>query len=428
MSSLPNDLMPNGETITIILPHRLSFIHNGRYDFDRYFTLFDWTLRDTSVQIDFRECKNANYQALSLFVLYIWYLRKKGCHVEFLYGDRDSQGVTRMWYSMGAMGLFYVLNDENEKFIGTPHKPLIAIRNAEDFRTAMEKAESYTRTLSIEYEKTLRYVLSELLYNTLEHGKSRQQIPSILQFSWYDTKHELSFVIADLGIGIRKHLSQSYAGLEDDVEAILLALEPQVSGTFNGSAQPYEAKNNAGVGLYLSSSIVGRLHAHMYIVSGNGLVHISSQDVTRKKLRSAWPGTLVYVSLKLGAVADLNLQKMMTEFREAAALELARANPIDQNQVFYLSMRNYFGRYAEDKQLAIRLRDEKILSAVNEGKSITIDFEGVTSAPHSLLNALLATPIQRLGLAAYKKIKVINASPDIRETVDFIMDDNTSLA
>jgi anti-sigma regulatory factor (Ser/Thr protein kinase) len=420
--------MPNSETITITLPHRLSFIHNGVYDFDRYLTLFDWTLRDTSVQIDFRQCKNANYQALSLFVLYIWYLRKKGCHVEFLYGDRESQGVTRMWYSMGAMGLFYVLNDENEKFMGTPHKPLIAIRNTEDFRTAMEKAESYTRTLSIEYEKTLRYVLSELLYNTLEHGKSRQQIPSILQFSWYDTKHELSFVIADLGIGIRKHLSQSYAGLEDDVEAILFALEPQVSGTFNGNAQPYGAKNNAGVGLYLSSSIVGRLHAHMYIVSGNGLVHISSQEVTRKKLRTSWPGTLVYVTLKLGAVADLNLQKMMTEFRQAAALELARANPIDQNQVFYLSMRNYFGRYAEDKQLAIRLRDEKILRAVEEGKSITIDFEDVTSAPHSLLNALLATPIQRLGLAAYKKIKVINASPDIRETVDFIMDDNTSLA
>ena len=416
------------ETITITLPDRLSFIHNGVFDFDRYLALFDWTLRDTLVQIDFRRCRNANYQALSLFVLYIWYLRKKECPVEFLYGEREPKGVTTMWYNMGAMGLFHVLNDEHENFSGTPHKPLLAIRNTEDFRTALQKAESYTRTLNIEYEKTLRYVLSELLYNTLEHGKSYQHIPSILQFSWYETKHELSFVIADLGIGIKKHLSQSYAGLEDDVEAILLALKPQVSGTFNGSGQPYGAKNNAGVGLYLSSNIVGRLHAHMYIISGNGLVHISPKEVTRKKLRSSWPGTLVYVTLKLGAIADLNLQKMMTEFREAAASELARATSNDQDQVFYLSMRNYFGRYAEDKPLAIRLRDEKILSAVEEGKSITIDFEEVISAPHSLLNALLATPIQRLGLAAYKKIKVINASPEIRETVDFIMDENTSLA
>jgi hypothetical protein len=166
----------------------------------------------------------------------------------------------------------------------------------------------------------------------------------------------------------------------------------------------------------------------MYIISGNGLVHISPTRKTRKKLRSSWPGTFVYVTLKLGAIVDLNLQKMMAEFRESAASELAQANSGDRKEAVYLNIRNYFGRYAEDKQLAIKLRDEKILPTVEEGISITVDFEEVISAPHSLLNALLATPIQRLGLAAYKKIKIINASPEIRETVDFIMDENTSAA
>lgn len=420
--------MGSDETITITLPDRLSFIFNGAYDFDRYLQFFDWTLRDAQVRIDFRECRNANYQALSLYVLYIWHLKKMGCHVELIYGEREPQGVTAMWYNMGAQGIFHVLNDEGENFHGKPHKPLLAIRNSEDFRTALEKAENYTQTFDIEYEKTLRYILAELLYNTLEHGKSRQYIPSLLQFNWYETKHELSFVIADLGIGVKKHLSQSYTGLEDDVEAILLALKPQVSGTFNGSTQAYVAKNNAGVGLYLSSSILSKLRADMYIVSGNGLVHVSPKGKKRRKLRSAWPGTLVYVTLKLGAVVDLNLQKMMAEFREAAASELAGADSNDLKQTVYLNMRNYFGRYAEDKQLAIRLRDEKILAAVNDGISVTVDFEEVISAPHSLLNALLATPIQRLGLSAYKKIKVINASPEIRETIDFIMDENTSAA
>lgn len=419
--------MGSTETITISLPDHLSFIHNGVYDFDRYLSLFDWTLKDVPVEVDFRQCRNANYQALSIFVLYIWQLRKQGCHVELLYGERGLRSVTTMWYNMGAAGIFHVLADQEENFHGKPDKPLLAIRNSVDFRSALEKAENYTRTLNIEYEKTLRYILSELLYNTLEHGKSSQHIPSLLQFTWYETKHELSFLIADLGIGIRKHLRQSYPSLADDVEAILLALKPQVSGTFNGSGQIYGAKNNAGVGLYLSSSLVKRLHADMYIVSGHGLVHVSPTEVTRKKLRYSWPGTFVYVTLTLGAIADLNLQKMMAEFRKAAAFELEQANSNDQQQSFYLNMRNYFGRYAEDKQLAIKLRDEKILSAVEAGKTITIDFEDVTSAPHSLLNALLATPIQRLGLLAYKKIKIINASPEIRETVDFIMDENTAL-
>jgi hypothetical protein len=119
---------------------------------------------------------------------------------------------------------------------------------------------------------------------------------------------------------------------------------------------------------------------------------------------------------------------MMSEIRAAANTELSRADDVEQNQSFYFSVRNYFGRYAEDKLLAIKLRDEKLLPVVEEGKTITIDFEEVISAPHSLLNALLATPIQRLGLAAFKKIKIVNASPEIRETIDFIMDENTSLA
>jgi uncharacterized protein DUF4325 len=419
--------MATEDVITITLPDRLSFLHNGVYDFDHYLSVFDWTLRDTQVQIDFCLCKSANYQALSLVVLYVWRLKTQGCQVELIYGERGAESATTMWYNMGAAGWSQVLYDDAENFVGKTHKPLLAIRNTEDFRGALEKAEGYTRTFHVEYEKTLRYVLSELLYNTVEHGRSRERIPSLLQFNWYETKHELSFLIADLGVGIRRHLSQTYTGLENDVEAILLALKPQVSGTFNGSGEAYAAKNNAGVGLYLSSNIIRRLHADMYIISGNGLVHVSPTDVTRKKLTASWPGTFVYVTVKLGAIADLNLQRMMSEFREAAASEAILGSANEQKDNYYFNVRNYFGRYAEDKPLAIKLRDEKLIPAIQGGLSITLDFEEVKSAPHSLLNALLATPVKRLGLTAYKKIRVINASPEIRETVDYIMDENTSL-
>ncbi|MCY7376557.1 MAG: STAS-like domain-containing protein, partial [Pyrinomonadaceae bacterium] len=147
---------------------------------------------------------------------------------------------------------------------------------------------------------------------------------------------------------------------------------------------------------------------------------------TQKTLRNFWNGSFVYVTLKFGKIKNLNLQKMMSEFRESAIAEISKADSKEQKQSFYLSIKNYFGRYAEDKSLAIRIRDEKLLFAISEGKTLTVDFEDIISAPHSLLNALLATPIQRLGMAAYKKIKVINASPEIRETIDFILDENTS--
>jgi hypothetical protein len=420
--------MESKETVRITLPSRLSFTYNGVYDFDRFLKLFDWSLKNSVVEIDFQRCRLANYQALSLFVLYVWHLKRSGCEISFNYGRRTYKSVTRMWYNMGAQEAFNVLNSDKDNFPGKPHKPLLAIRNSDDFRTALEKAENYTQSLHVEYEKTLRYILSELLYNTLEHGKNWLHIPSLLQFAWYRDKHELSIIIADLGVGIKKHLSQSYPSLVSDVEAIQLALKPQVSGTFGNNSQLYASKNNAGVGLYLSSNIIRRLRADMYIISGGGLVHISPTEVTQRELKSLWQGTFVYVTLKLGIVPDLNLQKMMVEFREAASTELALTHSNEQKKIFYFNVRNYFGRYAEDKQLAIKVRDEKILPAIGDGKSITIDFEEVISAPHSLLNALLATPVQRFGLKAYKKIKIINASPEIRETVDFIMDENTSLA
>jgi len=61
---------------------------------------------------------------------------------------------------------------------------------------------------------------------------------------------------------------------------------------------------------------------------------------------------------------------------------------------------------------------------IKDGKTLLIDFDYVISAPHSFLSALLATPIKIIGIKAYKKMKIVNAQPEIRETIDFILDDN----
>ena len=91
----------------------------------------------------------------------------------------------------------------------------------------------------------------------------------------------------------------------------------------------------------------------------------------------------------------------------------------------YLSVASHFGTYAENKQTAIEYRDQELVAAADAGKDILVDFDTVVSAPHSFLSALLAIPIQRLGMQAYKRIKITNAAPEIRETIDFIFDENT---
>jgi len=420
----PNIVFMSETEATIIkLPKTFRFTYFGEHDFHRILSLFDWTPKDKNVVINFQECKKANYQPLSLFVLYVWQLKANGCNVEIIYDPEKWGSASEMWVSMGATELFDVLDSPNNNFQSDGHKPLLAVRNSSDFRVALGKVESYVDEFDIEYEKTLRYVISEVLYNTLEHGRNLK-VPSLIQFNWYETENELSFIVADLGIGIKEHLRQAYPQIDSDVEAIKYALKPQVSGTFNGKKN-YEAKNNAGVGLFISSNIIRRLSANMFIVSGNGVVHISPTDITGKTIESCWKGTLVYVTINLGIVEDLNLQKMMSELREKAMEEIAERTKQEKEEDFYLNIQNYFSRYAEDKGRAKKIRDEKLVPAIAEGKTLTIDFDDVVSAPHSFLNALLATPIRQYGLAAYKKIKILNAATEIRETIDFIFDENT---
>ena len=114
-----------------------------------------------------------------------------------------------------------------------------------------------------------------------------------------------------------------------------------------------------------------------------------------------------------------------------SALRIDAENEIKSNskeqaiQGHYLHIKNYFGGYAEDKGEAINYRDKYLVAVAKEGKEIILDFADVVNSPHSFLNALLSIPIKVYGMNAYKKIKIKNAQPNIRETIDFILDDLT---
>lgn len=414
----------------ITIPDHYSFVEHEVYDFDKALSIYDWKIRSSDVVIDLSQCLAANYQALALVVLYLWHLRANGNHVAIRFRE-DKKGASQMWRWMGATGWSQVLNNEQQNFRSTEMKPLIALRNKTDFELALAKLDAYTNDFNVEYEKTLRYVMSELMYNTLEHGKKsakvshlERRIPSIIEFTWYKLRNELQFIVADIGVGIKKHLEQSFGPFASDEEAIRMALRPQVSGTF-AIKDPYVNKDNAGIGLFLSSNIVRRLNADMHIVSGRGVVHVSPVDVTGRTLHQSWPGTFVLIKVKLEQGVLLNLHALMTELRESADKEVARADKEGSSNRLLVVIENYFGKHAEDKEAAITQRDRYILPALSDGQEILLDFNNVENAPHSFLSALLATPIKRLGMQAYKKIKIVNASPDIRETIDFIMDENT---
>jgi STAS-like domain of unknown function (DUF4325) len=408
------------ETVLLQIPESFTFGNFEASDFDRMLSFFNWSLRDKKVEIDFRKDSELIDLFVCLIIIYAEFLTINNCYLEFLFKQDNTVGYVEFLEKRNFWETLLVSNFDLKDEVITP----LIINNTIDREKALEFGEKYTENLDIEYGKTLRYIINELLYNTLEHGRNGRDIPSLLQFFWNEELKELSFIVTDVGIGIRNHLRQTYPNLATDVEAILLSIKPQVSGTFGKGTTNYQSINNAGVELYFSSQIAQRLDADMFIVSGNGFVHISPTEIISKELEHQWKGTFVYVKIKLGLVEDLNLQKMLSEITKSIPKDIK----VTEDNNLYFSVKNYFGRYAEDKDLAKKIRDEKLLPALDENKTLTIDFEEIVSAPHSLLNAMLATPIERLGLSAYKKIKIINAVPEIRETLDFIFDDNTSNA
>ncbi|MBC9114607.1 DUF4325 domain-containing protein [Stenotrophomonas maltophilia] len=426
--------VPSAYDLTITIPKYFGFKDQGVFDFDRALSIFDWSIVNKKVMIDFRQCTTANYQALALLVPYVWKLKSNGCQVYFELNETAAQqDGSRIWRMMGAGSLFEVAAQDNHLFPSHMYKPLLPVKNGTDLKRAISIAEEFLKPFNVEYINTLRYVLSELLYNTTEHGisffegwQAGRQVPSIIQFWWYEKRKEIQFVIADVGVGIKRHLQQTYPAFDTHEDAIRYSIRPQVSGTF-AISDAYAAKNNAGIGLFISSNIIRRLKADMHIISGDGLLHISPRDITGKTLNSRWEGTVVVVSVKIESLAPFNLHSLMQEFRDQAAREMGKATEREQDDQYYVSVHNYFGPNAELKDEAIRFRDKRLIPVVEAGKALKFDFDSVRSAPHSFLSALLATPIKLLGPKAYKRIKIINALPEIRETVDFILDENTDI-
>jgi hypothetical protein len=415
----------------MLIPDYFSFKNRDVMDFDKALQIFDWNYSKPELTVNFSSCQKANYQTMALVILYLSKMHSQGIRVDFHKGS-DRHGAYSMWRKMGGPQLFHVLFDEKSNFRTDQYKPLYAIRSGKDFKLALEKVETYTRNFNQAYEKTIRYIISELLYNTIEHGisyfnkgMSSVQMPSIIQFSYYEKVNSLQFIIADLGVGIKRHLEYAYPPFENDDAAIMYSLRPNVSGTFGVKKNYSSAINNAGMGLFLSSSIARRLHADMYVVSGNGLVHISPSDVTSKTLINNWPGTFVLVSIKLSRILDFDFDSVLSSFRESARKEITANDEHEEKNQFYLSIFNYFGSFAEDKDMAKKIRDEKIIPAMRENKKLLLDFDNVKQAPHSFLNALLATSIAELGMQSYKRIKYINETKEIKNTLEYIFDQNT---
>jgi len=169
--------------------------------------------------------------------------------------------------------------------------------------------------LKPEQAKPIRYIISELVRNVFEHSGSENG--AILCAQYYKKSNTVRLGIVDSGIGIKKTISSAYP-VENDLQAISLALTPGITGTtrrIGGTEQ------NMGAGLFFIKSIAKVNRDFFMIYSGRGMYKLLKTsakqnvrlypDPLKDKHSSEsklpyWQGTVVGVDLSLDSREEFN--------------------------------------------------------------------------------------------------------------------------
>jgi anti-sigma regulatory factor (Ser/Thr protein kinase) len=162
----------------------------------------------------------------------------------------------------------------------------------------------------------IRYIVSELVRNVLEHAETKNG--AILCAQYFIKSNTIRIGIVDSGIGIKKSLNRSHA-TSDDIDAIKLALVPGVTGTTSregGTAQ------NAGAGLFFIKSIA-YINSNFFIIySGSGMYKLLRKREKDRLLLHAdpfldrhseknglpkWQGTVIGIDISLDSTSEFTV-------------------------------------------------------------------------------------------------------------------------
>ena len=176
----------------------------------------------------------------------------------------------------------------------------------------------------------IKYVMSEMIRNVLEHSKSPNGAILCAQYS--KTSNRVSVGIADTGIGLKTALSQFHSP-KNDMEAIKLALTPGVTGT---TSRIGGTEFNAGAGLFFTKSIAKVTNNFFILYSGDSLYRLNkdkygkndttlnsnplNDNCSIKDNLNFWQGTVVGFDISLDSESEF--QELLKQIRNVYFLDL----------------------------------------------------------------------------------------------------------
>ena len=161
----------------------------------------------------------------------------------------------------------------------------------------------------------IRYIVSELVRNVLEHSQSKHG--AILSAQYYKKSNTIRIGIADSGIGIKRSINMSH-NAETHLEAIKLALTPGITGA---TRKEGGTEYNAGAGLFFIKSIAKVNRDFFMIYSGNAMYKLLKRSSNLLSLYAdpfedrhskdeefpSWNGTIVGIDISLNATEEFSM-------------------------------------------------------------------------------------------------------------------------
>ncbi len=80
------------------------------------------------------------------------------------------------------------------------------------------------------------------------------------------------------------------------------------------------------------------------------------------------------------------------------------------------------GTFAENKDLARKIRMETIVPALDKGKVVILDFKKIDSATQSFIHALISDLIRKYGSEVLEKISFKNCNETIKKIITIVVD------
>lgn len=215
------------------------------------------------------------------------------------------------------MGLFKLLN------IKTDHKiiehepagrfiPLTKITNSEELTRFMTDMIPLLHLDPVKSD-SIKYVVSELVRNVLEHAEAKEG--AIVSAQYYKKSNTIRIGIVDAGVGIKKTINNAYSA-KTHLEAIGLALTPGITGT---TQRIGGTEYNAGAGLFFIKSIAQINREFFMIYSGNAMYKLLKSSSGKKQIilhgdpfldryskgeeYPCWQGTVVGIDISLSNTA-----------------------------------------------------------------------------------------------------------------------------